>query len=124
MEGLFFLIYNICRLYNKESIINKLLDKSTSNTVADHIRKLKDVRELNFYTGQIKLSGKQSDQFFTCPITGLEMSGIHSFLFLWSCGCVFAKKAIFEVGDGRCMMVILNFEFMLYYKMLFLINCF
>ncbi|CAL8088650.1 unnamed protein product [Calicophoron daubneyi] len=96
------------RLYNKESVITKLLDKSKAPTTADHIKRLKDVRELNLTVN--RSITEQSDPLqegsgaFYCPVTGLEMCGTHAFVYLWSCGCVFSKKAIDTVHDSLCML--------------------
>lgn len=94
------------RLYNKESIINKLLNRNVPNNVADHVKKLKDVRELRLTINPSHT--KSSDPLssvgeFFCPITGLEMTGTHPFIYLWPCGCVFAKKAVEMVHENRCM---------------------
>ncbi|KAA3679535.1 uncharacterized protein DEA37_0006152 [Paragonimus westermani] len=95
------------RLYNKESVINKMLTRSKVHTTADHIRKLKDVRELRLTvnTSHTDNSDPLNDATgeFYCPITGLEMSGVHAFVYFWTCGCVFSKKALEVATDSRCM---------------------
>ncbi|KAF5396583.1 Replication termination factor 2 domain containing 1 [Paragonimus heterotremus] len=95
------------RLYNKESVINKMLTRSKAHTTADHIKKLKDVRELRLTvnTSHTDNSDPLNDATgeFYCPITGLEMSGVHAFVYFWTCGCVFSKKALEVVTDSRCM---------------------
>lgn len=95
------------RLYNKESVINKLLSRSNVNQAADHIRKLKDVRELRLTANDSQTSSfdplQDDSAEFYCPITGLEMSGAHAFVYLWTCGCVFSKKALETVQDKLCM---------------------
>ncbi|CAH8535200.1 unnamed protein product [Schistosoma margrebowiei] len=89
------------RLYNKESIINKLLSKSNGDGFSDHIKKLRDVKELRLSSTS---SDNQEPQIFYCPVTGLEMSGIYPFVYLWSCGCVFSRKALTEVSSNLCML--------------------
>lgn len=42
---------------------------------------------------------------YICPISGLEMSGKFRFIFLWSCGCVLAERALKEVKQNLCHMV-------------------
>ncbi|KAF8569355.1 hypothetical protein P879_09437 [Paragonimus westermani] len=95
------------RLYNKESVINKMLTRSKVHTTADHIKKLKDVRELRLTvnTSHTDNSDPLNDATgeFYCPITGLEMSGVHAFVYFWTCGCVFSKKALDVATDSRCM---------------------
>lgn len=90
------------RLYNKESVINKLLSKSNGDGFSDHIKKLRDVKELRLSSTS---SDNQEPQVFYCPVTGLEMSGIYPFVYLWSCGCVFSRKALTEVSSNLCMLV-------------------
>ncbi|TPP61114.1 hypothetical protein FGIG_05461 [Fasciola gigantica] len=95
------------RLYNKESVINKLLSRSNVNQAADHIRKLKDVRELRLTANNSQTTSfdplQDDSAEFYCPVTGLEMSGAHAFVYLWTCGCVFSKKALETVQDKLCM---------------------
>lgn len=43
---------------------------------------------------------------YICPISGLEMTGKFRFVFLWSCGCVLAERALKEVKQNLCHMVI------------------
>lgn len=46
---------------------------------------------------------------YICPISGIEMSGKFRFVFIWSCGCVLAERALKEVKQNICHMVsILN----------------
>ncbi|CAH8634228.1 unnamed protein product [Dicrocoelium dendriticum] len=101
------------RLYNKESVINKLLSRSNTNDVAEHIRRLKDVRELrltvnNSHTQESDPLNDATGEFY-CPVTGLEMSGVYPFVYLWTCGCVFAKKALDVVNDYRCMQIMAGY---------------
>nr|CAH8847708.1 unnamed protein product [Trichobilharzia regenti] len=91
------------RLYNKESVINKLLTKTKGDGFSDHIKKLRDVKELRL---SVTTNGTTTldPQLFYCPVTGLEMSGIYPFVYLWGCGCVFSKKALTEVSSNLCML--------------------
>ncbi|KOB78660.1 Uncharacterized protein OBRU01_02020 [Operophtera brumata] len=41
---------------------------------------------------------------YICPISGIEMSGKFRFVFLWSCGCVLAERALKEVKQNLCHM--------------------
>lgn len=45
---------------------------------------------------------------YICPISGIEMSGKFRFVFLWSCGCVLAERALKEVKQNLCHMVRLH----------------
>ncbi|NP_956036.1 replication termination factor 2 [Danio rerio] len=103
------------RLYNKDAIIEYLLDKSAErpNTeVVAHIRSLKDVKELNL-TDNPAWEGERRNikgdcyedmhlAMFICPVVGLEMSGKHKFFFLQTCGCVFSERALREVKTVIC----------------------
>jgi hypothetical protein len=71
------------RLYNKESLLLALLDKSNLPEVARHIRSLKDVVELCLapnpaYTAAAAVMAEATQNAeFVCPVSGLEMSGRH-----------------------------------------------
>lgn len=103
------------RLYNKDAIIEYLLDKSAErpNTeVVAHIRSLKDVKEL-ILTDNPAWEGERRNikgdcyedmhlAMFICPVVGLEMNGKHKFFFLQTCGCVFSERALKEVKTVIC----------------------
>ncbi len=84
------------KLYNKESILNFLLDRDRFSEVADafgHITCLKDVTEL-----QVKRAGDR----FVCPLTGKEMNGSVRFFYYRSCVCVMAEPALTVADASRC----------------------
>ena len=98
------------RMYNKEAIIEKLLNAKSEGTssepdyVANHIRNLKDVKELQLeenpaFTGSkatVGDSGGYNDSSkarWICPLTSSEMNGRFPFVFDWSNGKVLSKKA-------------------------------
>lgn len=90
----------IFRLYNKESVLMALLDKSNIPEVASHIRNLKDVVELKLtvnpgYKPSDKADGYNDVQAaqYVCPVTGLEMSGRYR--------CVHCSKCEMCVVKGR-----------------------
>lgn len=96
-------------LYNKEAVLLALLDKSSMPEIASHVRSLKDVTELKLtpnpsYEPSEKASAASNGRTarFVCPVSGLEMSGRHRFVFLRGCGCVFAEKALKEVPSENC----------------------
>ncbi|XP_018611634.1 replication termination factor 2 [Scleropages formosus] len=103
------------RLYNKDAVIEYLLDKSAerpNSEVVAHIRGIKDVKELNL-TDNPAWEGERStskgDRYedlhcaqFICPVVGLEMNGKHKFCFLRTCGCVFSERALREVKTEIC----------------------
>ncbi len=100
------------KLYNKESLLEFLLDKSKFEEAAgfDHLRGLKDVKELKLtdnpaFHKQNVVGDAYVDRLlaaYICPITGLEMSGRHRFCYLRACGCVFAERALKEVKAEAC----------------------
>ncbi|XP_041836210.1 replication termination factor 2 [Melanotaenia boesemani] len=103
------------RLYNKDAIIEYLLDKSAERPNAEavvHIRGIKDVKELNL-TDNPEWEGERrntkGDRYedihcgmFICPVVGLEMNGKHRFCYLQTCGCVFSDRALKEVKTEIC----------------------
>ncbi|CAL8339366.1 unnamed protein product [Lota lota] len=103
------------RLYNKDAVIEYLLDKTTErpNTeVVSHIRGMKDIKELNLTDnpewegeGRTSKGDRYEDMhcaMFICPVVGLEMSGKHRFCYLQTCGCVFSDRALREVKSEIC----------------------
>ncbi|XP_040889631.1 replication termination factor 2 [Toxotes jaculatrix] len=103
------------RLYNKDAIIEYLLDKSADRPNAEavaHIRGIKDIKELNL-TDNPEWEGERrnakGDRYedihcgmFICPVVGLEMNGKHRFCYLQTCGCVFSDRALKEVKTEIC----------------------
>ncbi|KAM4589001.1 replication termination factor 2 isoform 1-T1 [Odontesthes bonariensis] len=103
------------RLYNKDAIIEYLLDKSAERPNAEavtHIRGIKDIKELNL-TDNPEWEGERrttkGDRYedihcgmFICPVVGLEMNGKHRFCYLQTCGCVFSDRALKEVKTDIC----------------------
>ncbi|KAM6454974.1 replication termination factor 2 [Liasis olivaceus] len=103
------------RLYNKDAVIEFLLDKSSDKVLveaASHIKGIKNVVELNLsdnpaWTGDKgNTKGDKYDDIqsarFICPIVGLEMNGRHRFCFLRNCGCVFSERALKEIKTETC----------------------
>ena len=97
------------RLYNKESVLEFLLDRSICDSVS-HIRGLKDIKELNLTpnTGYDEKCRELAGHFDTmaakyiCPVAGVEMNGKYRFCFIWSCGCVLSERAMKEVPSEVC----------------------
>uniref|UniRef100_A0A8C8VK76 Replication termination factor 2 n=1 Tax=Pelusios castaneus TaxID=367368 RepID=A0A8C8VK76_9SAUR len=103
------------RLYNKDAIIEFLLDKSSDKSLvqaASHIRSIKNVTELNLSDNPAwngdkgNTKGDKYDDIqcarFICPVVGLEMNGRHRFCFLRNCGCVFSERALKEIKTEVC----------------------
>ncbi|XP_045524220.1 replication termination factor 2 [Pieris brassicae] len=99
------------RLYSKSSVLETLLDKESKPESISHIKNLKDIRDLNLtknpaYKQTEHTNGEVGDGSapYICPISGLEMTGKFRFIFLWSCGCVLAERALKEVKQNLCHM--------------------
>jgi len=100
------------RLYNKEAVIEALLDKTIAeNENAGHIRNMKDMKTLNltknpsFDISQVDKGNEYKDYNvaqFICPVVGIEMNGKYRFCVIWSCGCVVSEKAFKEVKADVC----------------------
>lgn len=89
-------------VYNKESIIEYLLEKSKYEAGPEHIKGLKDVKELSLVSNPSYISNKQENadesavltkSQYICPVTGLELNGSFKFYYLFNCGCVFSERA-------------------------------
>ncbi|XP_055963423.1 replication termination factor 2 [Sorex fumeus] len=103
------------RLYNKDAVIEFLLDKSPDKALgkaASHIKSIKNVTELRLsdnpaWEGDKEgTKGDKHDDLqrarFICPVVGLEMNGRHRFCFLRGCGCVFSERALKEIKAEVC----------------------
>ncbi|XP_076638168.1 replication termination factor 2 [Colletes latitarsis] len=99
------------RLYSKESVLEGLLDRSTLPESAQHIKNLKDVKNLNLTPNPAFDSNKaeKGDCYadggkspYICPVIGLEMNGKYKFCFLWSCGCVMSERALKVIKSTMC----------------------
>lgn len=104
-------------LYNKDAVIEFVLDKDkinhTDSFAFSHIRKLKDVIPVTlFWSGDEKrTSADHVDDIrhvFICPITRVAANGRYPFVLMRNCGCVFAKRALDEMGDGDGAAACLN----------------
>ncbi|KAA0188954.1 hypothetical protein HAZT_HAZT003571 [Hyalella azteca] len=99
------------RLYNKDEVIKRLLEKSQESCNISHIRGLKDVKELRLtanpaYEGEEQQRGGETVEVgrapWICPVSGLEMNGKHGFCFAWRCGCVVSNRAVRELNTDVC----------------------
>ncbi|KAM8947530.1 replication termination factor 2 [Pelodytes ibericus] len=102
------------RLYNKDAVIEFLLDKSPDKphaATAAHIKSMKNVIELNLSDNPVWSGDKgntKGDKYddqcaqFICPVVGLEMNGRHRFCVLRCCGCVFSERALKEIKTDIC----------------------
>lgn len=93
------------RLYSKQTLIEHLLDKANRPEVMEHIRTLKDVRELRLTPNPAHRDEEESGSNerhvpFICKLIGLEMSGKFRFVGLWTCGCVMSERALKEIAGA------------------------
>ncbi|XP_072947110.1 replication termination factor 2 [Epargyreus clarus] len=99
------------RLYSKGPVLEALLDKESKPPSIDHIKNMKDIKDLKLIKNPAFVKTEHTDGAvgegsapYICPISGLEMTGKFRFVFLWSCGCVLAERALKEVRQNLCHM--------------------
>ena len=94
-------------LYNKDAILEYLLDRMQFEHGPSYIKKLKDVKELqlmenpSFKPNHNDLGTEYLDVYsspFICPLTGLEMNGKYKFCAIWTCGCVLSDRALRSIN--------------------------
>ncbi|KAH8333118.1 hypothetical protein KR074_006251 [Drosophila pseudoananassae] len=92
------------RLYSKQSVIERLLEKEKMPEAAAHIKSLKDIKQLQLtpnpaFTEEDKTEGLLDTRHapYICKLIGLEMSGKFRFVALWSCGCVMSERALKQI---------------------------
>lgn len=91
------------RMYNKDAIIEYLLNKGSRGAEMEHVHRLKDLTELKL-TPCVSTGRADSDALFMCPITRREMVGSGSFCFYRPCGCVISQQALLEMKEQkRCL---------------------
>lgn len=102
------------RLYNKDALIEYLLDKSSSssNQVSkmSHIKGLKSVYTLNLSLNPSwNDKAKNGDGYhdtnkskYICPVSSTEMNGRYRFCFLTQCKCVLSHKMLKEIKGELC----------------------
>ncbi|KAJ8587098.1 DUF602-domain-containing protein [Rhizopogon salebrosus TDB-379] len=87
------------KLYNKDAIIEHLLDKTAYGDAAKicgHIRSLKDIKVLKLTLRSPPPPSDSSADVarFVCPLTFKEMNGGQPFVYILSCGCVFSQSGL------------------------------
>uniref|UniRef100_A0A672NKN6 Replication termination factor 2 n=1 Tax=Sinocyclocheilus grahami TaxID=75366 RepID=A0A672NKN6_SINGR len=90
------------RLYNKDAIIEYLLDKSAERPNAEVVAHIRSIKEGERHNIKGDCYEDMHCAMFICPVVGLEMNGKHKFLYLQTCGCVFSKRALREVKTEIC----------------------
>ncbi|KAH7884052.1 Rtf2 RING-finger-domain-containing protein [Phlebopus sp. FC_14] len=88
------------KLYNKDAIIEYLLDKSAygdGEEICGHIRSLKDVKALKLTTRSSPPQPTDTSTdvaLFICPLNLKEMNGTQPFAYIFPCGCVFSQAGL------------------------------
>lgn len=98
------------RLFNKQSVLEILLDKAKAPDCGKHLRNLKDVKELVLTPNPtFKKNANKGDAYddlqaaeYICPVLGIEMNGKFKFCFIWTCGCVLSERSIKEIKTTAC----------------------
>lgn len=92
------------RLYSKQSVIERLLEKEKMPEISAHVRSMKDIKTLQLtpnpaFTDEDKTEGLLDTRHapYICKLVGLEMSGKFRFVALWSCGCVMSERALKQI---------------------------
>lgn len=92
------------RLYSKQSVIERLLEKEKMPETSAHVRSLKDIKTLQLtpnpaFTDEDKTEGLLDTRHapYICKLIGLEMSGKFRFVALWTCGCVMSERALKQI---------------------------
>ncbi|EGN94172.1 hypothetical protein SERLA73DRAFT_188763 [Serpula lacrymans var. lacrymans S7.3] len=96
------------KLYNKDSIIEYLLDRSAygdGEEICGHIRSLKDVKTLKLTpTSTPSMSSSDASSSpapqYVCPLTFKEMTGGQPFVYVLPCGCVFSQAGLKTVSGA------------------------
>ncbi|XP_034666393.1 replication termination factor 2 [Drosophila subobscura] len=92
------------RLYSKQSLIERLLEKEKMPEMSVHVKSLKDIKTLQLtpnpaFTEEDKTEGLLDTRHapYICKLIGLEMSGKFRFVALWTCGCVVSERALKQI---------------------------
>jgi hypothetical protein len=97
-------------LYNKDTILEYLLDRTLFEHGPTYIKKMKDIKQLqltensSFNSNHNDLGNEYLDVYsspFICPLTGLEMNGKYKFCAIWTCGCVLSDRALRTVNKNN-----------------------
>ncbi|KAJ8906530.1 hypothetical protein NDN08_003023 [Rhodosorus marinus] len=95
-----------CRLgylYNKEALINLILDSARRTRMAEfaHVRSLKDMLEC-----KLELVEDGKNAVFKCPISLKEATGAIKFSVMWGCGHVVSDQALNQLKkeEKKCVL--------------------
>lgn len=105
-------------LYNKESVLQHLVNKTPFPEASAHIKSLKDIKALKLtpnpaFNGKAQSVGGYIDDNsspYICPLVGLEMNDRSKFCFLWKCGCVISERGLKLGADNKCVNCVMEYE--------------
>mmetsp|Transcript_13322 Transcript_13322/g.19444 ORF Transcript_13322/g.19444 Transcript_13322/m.19444 type:complete len:224 (+) Transcript_13322:19-690(+) len=87
----------VCKLgnlYNKEALVEALFNKTLPKAFR-HIASPKDFKQIN--------SKQNEEGRLVCPVSNIEMNGVHKFFVMWDCGCLVSEKARNQMPSERCL---------------------
>lgn len=90
------------RLYSKQNVLEQLLEKDGMPEHAEHIKSMKDIKNLKLAANPAYSAEDDKNAPFICALIGLEMSGQFRFVALWTCGCVFSERALKQLKSNVC----------------------
>lgn len=87
------------KLYNKDAIVEYLLDKTVYGDgarICGHVKSLKDVTQLRLTHNPAPpvANSDKPQAAYVCPLTLKEMNGALPFVYLSTCGCVFSAAGL------------------------------
>ncbi|EEB05971.2 replication termination factor Rtf2 [Schizosaccharomyces japonicus yFS275] len=85
------------RLYNKEAILEMLLNRSLYPNAPAHITSIRDVLQLSMKKNE------ETDRWM-CPLSRHEFNEAHKFVYIVPCGHVFELSAFQTVGGNECVL--------------------
>ncbi|KAI7907413.1 Rtf2 RING-finger-domain-containing protein [Cokeromyces recurvatus] len=94
------------KLYNQDAIIEYLLDPNTygdGDKICSHITSLKDTTKLNLTPNPAFNNDKGATTMGNLEKDIKKMNGKHRFVYLDTCGCVFAEQALKEIPTKECV---------------------
>ena len=79
--------------------------KTMPKTGFDHIRRIKDIKQIKLVEGQNYRNEQDGDQdtsevvILVCPLSKAVYNGFSKFLFNWNCGCIYSKQSSDELKN-------------------------
>merc|ERR1712130_1005398 len=94
-------------LYNKMSLIERMINKTMPKPLSYIKRIKKDVIDCNVtmreHLNAINVNDEKNGGIFQCPISGLVGNGKYPFVCLRKCGCLISERALKNVQNKNCL---------------------